>query len=44
MLVTNKPLNILIGIDLSEMDAYLFNYIHTLEEVQILKRFFFYII
>lgn len=33
MLVTNKPLSVLIGIDLSEMDTHLFHYIHTLEEV-----------
>lgn len=38
MLVTNKPLSVLIGIDLSEMDAYLFNYIHTLEEVLDIKN------
>lgn len=30
---SNKPLNVLVGIDLSEMDTYLFNYLHTLDQI-----------
>ncbi|HLW15553.1 MAG TPA: universal stress protein [Flavobacteriaceae bacterium] len=33
MQTTNEPLNILVGIDLSEMDTYLFNYLHTLDQI-----------
>ncbi len=33
MLVSKEPLHLLVGIDLSEMDRYLFNYINTLDQV-----------
>ena len=35
---TNKSLNVLVGIDLSEMDTYLFSYINTLEEILDIKN------
>lgn len=38
MHVTNEPLNVLVGIDLSEMDTYLFSYINTLEEILDIKK------
>lgn len=33
MEITNAPLNILVGIDLSEIDKYLYSYIHTLNQI-----------
>src|SRR5690554_791041 len=33
MRATREPLNLLVGIDLSEMDKYLYSYIHTLDQI-----------